>query len=400
MKVALLNTLYAPNLLGGAERVVQTLANTLLARGHEPLVICTDNGRGVRRELVAGVPVYYVGLQNVYPLVPIEARSALAKPIWHAVDTANIGMAREVGKILDRERPAVVHTHNLAGFSALAWSAAHDRSIPIVHTLHDYYLLCLRSTMFVDGQNCERQHAACAVFSWPRIKLSSRVAAVVGVSNFVLDRHLAHGAFPRAQTFIIGNPCAFSADGVRVAGESLSSPGPVRFGFLGRLEAAKGVEQLLSAVGELACNNWELHVGGRGTRQTESRLRARFTDPRIHFHGFVDRNDFLSKIDVLVVPSLSHETFGLVAIEAFAAGVPVIASRRGGLTEVVTDEATGALFEPSQPGALRGVLDRFVADPSRAREMRDCCLARARAFEATAIAHQYETVYDKVASIL
>lgn len=395
MKVALLNTLYAPNVLGGAERVVQTLANTLLARGHEPVVICTDNRRGVRRELLAGVPVYYVGLQNVYPLVPIEARSALAKPLWHAVDTANIGMAREVGKILDRERPAILHTHNLAGFSALAWSVAQDRSIPIVHTLHDYYLLCLRSTMFVDGQNCERQHTTCAMFSWPRIKLSSRVSAVVGVSNFVLDRHLSYGAFPRAQTFVIGNPCEFNTDTTRVADESSSSP-PLRIGFLGRLEPAKGIEQLLSAVGELTCNNWELHVGGRGTRQTECQLRARFTDPRIHFHGFVDRNEFLSKIDVLVVPSLSHETFGLVAIESFAAGVPVIASRRGGLTEVVTDGATGTLFEPSQPGALRGALDRFVAEPSLARTMRDCCLARARAFDASAIAQQYEAVYDRL----
>src|SRR5690349_13583869 len=212
MKVALLNTLYAPNVLGGTERVVQTLADTLLARGHEPVVICTDNQGGVRRELVAGVPVYYVGLQNVYPLVPIEARSALAKPIWHTVDTANIGMARALGKILDRERPAILHSHNLAGFSALAWSVAYERSIPIVHTLHDYYLLCLRSTMFTDGAVCERQHVTCAVFSWPRIKLSSRVAAVVGVSNFVLDRHLSYGAFPRAHTFVIGNPCVFDTD--------------------------------------------------------------------------------------------------------------------------------------------------------------------------------------------
>jgi glycosyltransferase involved in cell wall biosynthesis len=405
MKVALLNTLYAPNVLGGTERVVQTLADTLLARGHEPVVICTDNQRGVRREVVAGVPVYYVGLQNVYPLVPIEARSALAKPIWHTVDTANIGMARALGKILDRERPAILHTHNLAGFSALAWSAAHERSIPIVHTLHDYYLLCLRSTMFTDGAVCERQHATCAVFSWPRIKLSARVAAVVGVSNFVLDRHLSYGAFPRAQTFVIGNPCVFNADSSEsiespdVSGESTLSPKPLRIGFLGRLEPAKGIGQLLSAVGELASDNWELHVGGRGTRQTECRLRARFTDPRIHFHGFVQRNDFLDKIDVLVVPSLSHETFGLVAIEAFSAGVPVIASRRGGLPEVVTDGVTGALFDPGHPEALRQVLARFVAEPSLAHTMRGCCLARARTFEATAIAAQYETIYDRVVSI-
>src|SRR6266536_2650645 len=130
MKVVLLNTLYAPNVLGGTERVVQTLAEALLARGHEPVVVCTGAARGVHREQVAGVPVYYVGLQNVYPLLPLDGRPSLAKPVWHAVDTANIGMTNALGRILDAERPAVVHTHNLTGFSALAWSAAHDRQIP------------------------------------------------------------------------------------------------------------------------------------------------------------------------------------------------------------------------------------------------------------------------------
>jgi glycosyltransferase involved in cell wall biosynthesis len=393
MKVVLLNTLYAPSVLGGTERVVQTLANTLLARGHEPVVVCTESQRGVRRDVVAGVPVYYVGLQNVYPLLPLEARRTLAKPLWHTLDTVNIGMARELGRILDRERPAILHSHNLAGFSALAWNVAHDRSIPIVHTLHDYYLLCPRSTMFANGANCEQQHAACAVFSWPRIKLSSRVRAVVGVSKFVLDRHLSYGAFPHAETFVLGNPCV-SDSGNR--DRRVPSAGPLRIGFLGRLESAKGVEQLLTAVEQLTCNNWELHLAGRGTRESECRLRARFVDPRIQFHGFVDRDEFLSTIDVLVVPSLSHETFGLVAIEAFASGVPVIASRRGGLTEVVTDGETGVLFEPSDAGQLPAVLDRFVAEPLLAREMRDRCIERARDFEASTVAERYESVYTRV----
>jgi glycosyltransferase involved in cell wall biosynthesis len=393
MKVVLLNTLYAPHVLGGTERVVQTLADTLLARGHEPVVVCTDNQPGVRRDVVAGVPVYYVGLQNVYPLLPLEARRTLAKPLWHTVDTVNLGMARELGRILDRERPAIMHSHNLAGFSALAWKVAHDRSVSIVHTLHDYYLLCPRSTMFANGANCERQHAACAIFSWPRIKLSSRVQAVVGVSKFVLDRHLSYGAFPRAETFVVGNPCVANAES---PDRSVPSAGPLRIGFLGRLEPAKGVEQLLTAVEQLTCSNWELHLAGRGTRELECRLRERFVDPRIHFHGFVDRSEFLATIDVLVVPSLSHETFGLVAIEAFASGVPVIAARRGGLTEVVTDGETGVLFEPSDASQLPAVLDRFVGDRRLAYEMRDRCVDRARDFEASAIAERYENVYDRV----
>jgi glycosyltransferase involved in cell wall biosynthesis len=110
----------------------------------------------------------------------------------------------------------------------------------------------------------------------------------------------------------------------------------------------------------------------------------------------VDHGEFLSTIDLLVVPSLSHETFGLVAIEAFAAGIPVVAARRGGLSEVVTDGVTGSLFEPNNPGELRAILDRFLAEPSRAWRMRARCLERALDFEATAITKQYEAVYQRV----
>jgi glycosyltransferase involved in cell wall biosynthesis len=393
VKVVLLNTQYAPNVLGGAERVVQTLAETLLSRGHEPVVVCTGATRGVSRECVAGVPVYYVGLRNIYQLLPIESRRSLAKPLWHAMDTANIAMTRALGRILDDERPTVIHTHNLTGFSALAWSAAHDRRIPIVHTLHDYYLLCPRSTMFANGVNCERRHAACAIYSWPRIKLSSRVRAVVGVSRFVLDRHLAHGAFPHAESFVIGNPCALDATETQARDPAADR---LRIGYLGRLESAKGVEQLLVAAQELASGAWELHVGGTGTRDAEDGLRARFADRRIVFHGFVDRDEFLRHIDLLVVPSLSNETFGLVAIEAFAAGVPVVASRRGGLGEVVDDGVTGALFEPNCAGELRAILQAFVAEPSRVCRMRGRCLERARDFESDAISAQYESVYERV----
>jgi len=394
MKVALLNTFYAPHVLGGTERVVQTLAETLLARGHDPVVVCTGAHRGIRRERVGGVSVYSVGLQNVYPLLPLERRRSFARPIWHAMDTMNSGMARALGGILDDERPAVMHTHNLTGFSVLAWSAARERGVAIVHTLHDYYLLCPRSTMFTNGANCHRQHPTCALYSWPRVKLSSRVHAVVGVSRFVLERHLAYGAFPRAETHVIGNPCAARAS---EPSSRASATCRLRIGYLGRLEAAKGIEMLLTAVEGLACDRWELHVAGRGNADIERHLRARFADPRIQFHGFIDRDELLAKIDVLVVPSLSHETFGLVATEAFAAGLPVVASRRGGLGEVVTDGVTGALFEPDHPGELRAILDAFVAEPSRARQMRDACLDRSRDFEPAVISEQYERLYHHVA---
>ena len=387
MKVVLLTSLYFPNMPGGVERAVKTLAEALLARGHEPVVICTSTDGQTRRDVVDGVPVHYVALRNVYPLRPNERRHRLAKPIWHAIDTANIAMAGVVGELLDRERPDVLHTNNLAGFSALTWSAASSRRLPIVHTLHDYYLLCPRSTMFAGGRNCTRQHLGCVLYSWPRIKLSRHVDAVVGVSRFVVDRHASHGAFPRATAHVIGNPCSAPPLGERDVHAAF------RIGYLGRLEEAKGVEHLLKAVGRLGQPNWELSVGGRGTPEIEDRLRATHTDGRIHFLGHVNAAAFFAGIDLLVIPSLSNETFGMVAVEAFAAGVPVLASRRGGLPEVVEEGVTGGLFEPNSTEELRAKLEEFIAEPARAHAMRGRCLARARDFDPMTIAARYEAVY-------
>jgi glycosyltransferase involved in cell wall biosynthesis len=70
------------------------------------------------------------------------------------MDIYNPLMAWEVKKIIDREQPDLVHTHNLQGFSVAAWKVVKKRGLPLVHTMHDYYLLCPRNTMFGGGRNC------------------------------------------------------------------------------------------------------------------------------------------------------------------------------------------------------------------------------------------------------
>src|SRR5205807_513311 len=97
-------------------------------------------------------------------------------------------------------RPDVVHTENLIGLSVGIWRLARAASIPVVHTLQDYQLLCPRGTMFRRGRSCARQCRACRIFTARRRAASVVPATVVGITKFVLAMHQTHGYFLRAKS--------------------------------------------------------------------------------------------------------------------------------------------------------------------------------------------------------
>jgi glycogen(starch) synthase len=145
--------------------------------------------------------------------------------------------------------------------------------------------------------------------------------------------------------------------------------------FAGRLEYEKGVQTLLEAIPLVARDlPWaRLRVVGRGTYAGELRRRTGELglEGRVRFDGFVDaerlRELYLSS-DAVVVPSL-YEPFGLVALEAMASGVPVVASDTGGLRELVEDEVTGLRFPPGDHAALARTVVRVLSDPDLARRL-------------------------------
>ena len=119
MKVVLLNTLYYPQVVGGAERVVQLLAEALVGAGHQAVVVALDGG-DASRGVEGGVDVLRLPLRNVYwPFHGATDRhsvGAASKAVWHVFDSYNPLMAHTVGRLLDAEKPDVVHSHNLVGF--------------------------------------------------------------------------------------------------------------------------------------------------------------------------------------------------------------------------------------------------------------------------------------------
>jgi glycosyltransferase involved in cell wall biosynthesis len=394
LKILLISTLYHPNIIGGAERSTQFLAESLVQRGHDVIVV-TLAPDGESTQVVNGVRVHYVTERNLYwPFaegVPHPAKNVL----WHAIDTYNPFMAQAVGRILDRERPDVVNTHNIAGFSVAVWRATKTRGLPLVHTMRDQYLLCIRTTMFKNGSDCKKQCSTCRMYAWPRMWLTHSVDAVIGVSRFIIDKHLHHGCFRTALRHMIYNAYERPADALRLApaGEHL---GPLRIGYLGRLHPSKGVDQLIHAFGKLWTDEAELWIAGSGKPQDEAALKALAGEQRkVRWMGFVKPESVLGKLDVLVVPSLWHDTAPRVVLEAFAFGVPVIGSNRGGIPELVTDE-TGWIFDPAKPESLETLLRHCLQDRKRLAAMGASALARSRYFTSESCVGGYLKIYEAV----
>ena len=380
MKVAFICTLYTPNEIGGAERAMRIMAETLVARGHQAVVISLNPDGVYSQAQINGVIVHYVPLANVYwPHASVEQRPAWKRAIWHLIDAYNPVMGARVRRILAAERPDVVETNNLQGFSVSAWRAARQLGIPVVQVTHDYYLGCPNSTMTRGGHNCVNQCAGCRVYGLPRRRLSSIPSVVSSVSRRTLERLESCGLFTRVATKTVV-PTAFEAHHARQPRPDKPPGTALTIGFMGRLEQIKGIEVLLSAMRDVPQGDVTLLVAGNGDPAYADPLKRTFARPNIRFLGFVTPESFFRRIDLLIVPSIWEEPLGRVIFEGFSYGVPAIVSRRGGMPEIVEHGVTGYVIEPESPRAVADQLNDLVRRGLPAARFGAACCTRSAQF--------------------
>jgi glycosyltransferase involved in cell wall biosynthesis len=380
VRVCLLSNVYPPDVIGGAEVVVGRLAQGFRAVGHEVTAVATAPPARAGWETVDGIRVCRLAPANLYWAGDAPRRGPLLKPLWHLVDLWNPTMYQRLRAVFAATKPDLVHTHNLGGLSAAAWSAAHAAGLPLVHTLHDHSLTCVRAVrMTRSGRVCARQCVSCAVRSGWLERQSRVVDAVTGPARFVLERHRDLGFFPMAETAVVpwGAPPVAPITPPRA-----DDGGPLRCLFIGSLQPHKGVGVALEAFRRAPDARASLDIAGAGALADVCRAAAA-RDPRIRFHGFVtgeEKERLLAAADVLLFPSLCWEVVGLVMLEAFAHGVPVIASRTGGVPEFVEEGQTGVLVEPGDGAAFATHIRRWAVDRRSLEPLREACRASAARF--------------------
>jgi len=351
MKILIFNTLYYPNQIGGAEKSVQLIAEGLLSFGHEPVVVSTSDRNYT--DIVNGVKVYYVNTNNIYWAYNAREEKSYKKPLWHLIDSYNIFAKNKIEKIIKDEKPDVVHTNNLAGFSDIVWKIAKKHDIKVVHTLRDYYQLCPKSTMFKNGVNCSTQCSDCKIYATPRKEMSKYVDVVVGISKYILNKHLSFGYFPKANHEVIYNSVPLVKNSTKDKKKDVIS-----FGYVGSLSASKGIDFLLEKYKQLNLANTELLIFGKGiTKEYEQSLKTKYEQENIIFKGFMKTEQIYSQIDILIVPSLWNEPFGRIVPEANSYNIPVLVSNMGGLPELVINSKNGYIFDPEIDGDFEEKLE-------------------------------------------
>jgi glycosyltransferase involved in cell wall biosynthesis len=360
MKILVVHNLYRQP--GGEDVVFQQERRMLQRAGHQVVGYVRSNS-----EIDA-----YPGIKRL-ALVP--------KTVW------SVGAKDEFGRLLNQERPQIVHVHNtFLMISPAIYSACQEAHVPVVQTLHNYRLFCPGATFFRDGRICEEcvQHSLWRSMRYGCYRQSHAATAVVAL---MLEVHRKLHTWTRnVNAFIVLTEFArgkcieggLPAEKLVVKPNFVSPDPGTRAGdggyvlFAGRLNPEERVRVVLSAWEHLPVRIPLVIVGaGRERRKLQARtLCDDLSD--ISFRGYMDHGQTMATIKAarfLVFASEWYETFGLTIIEAFACGIPVLCSRRGAMQEIVEDGRTGLHFTPGDAEDLAQKVKWAWTHPERMREM-------------------------------
>lgn len=403
MHVMVVNNAYPPFAVGGAELIVSYLSEGLARRGHRVTVVstCGPDMEPYPVEIRNGVEVIRFFPPNLYWSFRPGRQSTIRKWAWHARDSWNRSAGRRLGVILATTRPDAFHTHLIDGFSATIWERMRRTGRPIVHTAHDYHLLCPRAFLMTpDWRVCSRPQIHCRLYRSWHLNTTRLIDLFVSPSRFLLDKHERAG-MPAARSMVIHNGIPLPEDMDRV--RQRRPPGSRRrFLMLSRLTVEKGVRVVLDAVARLPVGlDIEVAIGGTGPLEQEVRAAATH-DRRIVYLGFVNgeaKSMALSRAGYLLLPSLWHENAPVTIIEAAAYGLGMIASNMGGIPEFVEANATGMLLPPGDVSALTRLMERLTQDEDTLPDLSERSLHLARRFSVDRMVDAYETQYAELAEL-
>ena len=287
--------------------------------------------------------------------VPKLGRIALLKAVFW-----NSSVYREMGRLIRKESPQLVHFHNTFPLMSPApYFAARKAGLPVVQTLHNYRLICPNGLLFRDSRPCEL--CVGKAVAWPGLIHScyreSRTATAVtaamltahrvwGTWNRAVDTYIALTEFSRRKFIEGGLP----ADRVVVKPNFLfSDPGvglhASEFAlYVGRLTPEKGLNTVLRAWQQMRRTLHLKIVGDGPIARTSAQSSV-----NLEWLGHLPKERVLAlmkEATFLLLPSEVYENFPVTLLEAFATGLPVIASGHGALAEIVADGQTGRLFRP------------------------------------------------------
>lgn len=374
----------------GAERVATTIAERLSNR-HEIFLLGYRDDHAIITD-AQGRPL---GSRSLPRRSRLSGRfgNRATKSLWHLQDNYRATTANELASIARAFRLDVISSHTISGASSALWGALLGVNVPTVHTLHDYYLTCVRGSYFKHGNSCNRSCVSCL----PR-QMTSRVTArtcsqFVSPSRDCAVEHEKVLGLPPGSVAIIRNAASGTVSSQPKAEH------PVTVLFVGKLEPHKGVLVLLQALRLQAGLPINVAFAGDGSLLSFLHNEAE-SEPRLRVFGRLD-HDGLSQLyrrsSVLAVPSLWPENAPMVAYEALAAGLPVAVSPVGGLPELAEESGACLIAEGHTAADWAKMLRRVASlDGYAIRRLSDLAVDFSSRHDATAMVGAYDKAFRRV----
>ena len=359
MRIALVCP-YAWQASGGVQVHVKNLAERLRDRGHETVVLAptiTPPTEPWVRSVGRPIRVHYRG--TVAPIAPLAYR-------------------RTRGALIEF-RPDVVHVHEPLTPSASMFAAIASK-VPVVATVHAY----------LDRSIAMELAAPLLRRVWKRV--------AVGIAVSEAAASFLRRALPGAALEIVPNGVDVEAFSAAEPRDDL--PAGRRILWVNRLDAQKGFPVALAAFSKVLVDVPEatLVVVGDGKDREALKLLTGSALARVEMRGAVPNEEvptYHAACEVFVAPAVGQESFGIVLVEAMAAGIPIVATDIPGYQEVLSDGVEGLLVPPRDPEALAAGVVRVLTEPGLADRLGDAGRERARTFDWPIVVDRLEELYGR-----
>ena len=378
-----ISSVFPPDIIGGAEMSAANLARWLKQQGADVAVLATaknpKEAHGCRE--IDGLKMWRVWMPRAYPQFYFARAKWWQKPFWHLQDHFDPRNRKIVAGVLDEFKPDFVNIHVLQGIGYNALREIGKRKIPTTFFLHDLGLACFRMSMFKNGKECAGHCTVCRMSAAYKEDCVRTIPNLGFVSPSRANLNILAKYFPVRNwaTAAIMNASRYPAP--TAAREESDA---VRFLFVGRLHATKGIDLLLEVAANLA-QRYKLKLTVVGGGPDEEILRAKYgAMPWCTFTGFINQQEISNHMinsDVLCIPSVWAENSPGVVIHALGLGLPVIGSDKAGIPELVEHEVNGLLALPGDLVAWQTEMERVLRDPSCLAPWRDYALANAHKFD-------------------
>ncbi|MCD7883771.1 MAG: glycosyltransferase family 4 protein [Lachnospiraceae bacterium] len=302
----------------------------------------------------------------------LKTMSTIQKLLLPFTTVFSLRTYREVKQIIKEQHIGIVHIHNTLNLiSPSVYYAAFSCKVPVVQTIHNFRMLCPGATFYRDGHICEDcvEHGlGCAVkhncYRGSKLQtlmcvITTKIHRMLGtykklnyicLTEFNKQKLLQLKQIKPEKVFVKPN-FTFRAD--------VKHQNGLFYLYIGRIEAIKGVDKILSAFSKMP--DKQLKLAGTGTILDELKDEYQSLE-NVEFLGYVEHEDLIELVaqtKALIIDSQWYEPFGMIVIEAYASGVPVIAGDIENISSLVTHNITGIKFKYDSIEELIAAVDEF-----------------------------------------